>query len=91
MHIVIWGREGGYGPDYPRNRVIMAAMQSLGHSVTLFKPKLSITADWEYPLRGLVQSDKVMPDLIWVPCFRQRDVEAAARFARRHRIPLRTC
>ncbi len=83
MHIVMWGREGGYGPDYPRNRVVLAAMQALGHSVSLFKPKLSISADWEYALRRLPK-----PDLIWVPCFRQRDVAAAARYAKRHAVPL---
>lgn len=83
MRVLIWGREGNYGPDYPRNRVVFAALRALGHEVTLFRPILSFIADIEYRLRRLPQ-----PDIIWVPCFRQRDVAAASRYARRHGIPL---
>lgn len=81
--ILVWGREGNYGPDYPRNRVVFAALRELGHEVELFRPKLSLMADVEYALRGLPK-----PDVIWVPCFRQRDVGAAARYARRNGVPL---
>lgn len=81
--MLVWGREGNYGPDYPRNRVVFAALRALGHEVDLFRPKLSLLADLEYALR-----DRPRPDLLWVPCFRQRDVAAAARYARRHHIPL---
>ncbi len=83
MRVLVWGREGNYGPDYPRNRVVFAALRALGHEVVLFRPILSFTADIEYTLRRLPQ-----PDIIWVPCFRQRDVAAASRYARRHNIPL---
>lgn len=83
MQILIWGRYGNYGPDYPRNRVIESILCAQGHEVSRFLPRLSWLADWEYPLRG-----GGVPNLIWVPCFRQRDLAAAARYARRHRIPL---
>lgn len=81
--VLIWGRYGNYGPDYPRNRVIESVLRSLGCEVTRFLPTLSATADIEYSLRRGPR-----PELIWVPCFRQRDLAAAARYARRHRIPL---
>lgn len=83
IRVLIWGREGNYGPDYPRNRVVFAALRALGHEVVLFRPMLSFAADSEYVLRRLPR-----PDLIWVPCFRQRDVAAASRYAQRHGIPL---
>ncbi len=81
--VLIWGRYGNYGPDYPRNRVIESVLRELGHEVTRFLPRLSFLADWEYIWRGGKK-----PDLIWVPCFRQRDLPAASRYARRHHIPL---
>ena len=83
MQILIWGRYGNYGPDYPRNRVIESILRAQGHEISRFLPALSWLADWEYSLRG-----ESVPDLIWVPCFRQRDLAAAARYARRHKIPL---
>lgn len=81
--VLIWGRYGNYGPDYPRNRVIESVLRSLDCEVSRFLPALSSTADLEYALRGGAR-----PDLIWVPCFRQRDLSAAARYARRHQLPL---
>lgn len=81
--ILVWGRYGNYGPDYPRNRVIESLLRAQGHQVSRFLPKLSWCADWEYVLRG---GEK--PDVVWVPCFRQRDLPAAARYAKRNRIPL---
>lgn len=82
-HILVWGRYGNYGPDYPRNRVIESVLRGRGHEVTRFLPRLSFLADWEYVWRRGAR-----PDLIWVPCFRQRDLAAASRYARRHGIPL---
>ena len=81
--VLIWGRYGNYGPDYPRNRVIESVLRDLGCEPSRFLPRVSALADIEYSLRGGPR-----PDLIWVPCFRQRDLAAAARYARRHRIAL---
>lgn len=85
--VLIWGRYGNYGPDYPRNRVIESVLRDLGCEVSRFLPTLSATADIEYALRNTLKRGP-RPDLVWVPCFRQRDLAAAARYARRHRIPL---
>lgn len=81
--VLIWGRYGNYGPDYPRNRVIESVLRELGCEVDRFLPTLSATADLEYALRRGAR-----PDLVWVPCFRQRDLAAAARYARRQGLPL---
>lgn len=83
LQILFWGRFGNYGPDYPRNRVVIEALKGLGHQVSRFTPRLSAVGDIEAVLRG-----QPRPDLVWVPCFRQRDLRAAHRFARRHGIPL---
>lgn len=85
--VLIWGRYGNYGPDYPRNRVIESVLRRLGCEVSRFLPALSATADLEYALRNLLERSH-RPDLVWVPCFRQRDLAAAARYARRQRVPL---
>ena len=49
--VLIWGRYGNYGPDYPRNRVIESVLCGLGCEVSRFLPTLSATADIEYALR----------------------------------------
>ena len=82
-HVLFWGRYGNYGPDYPRNRVIDSVMRELGCRVSRFVPLLSPLADIEYAMRGGVR-----PDVVWVPCFRQRDLPAAARYARRQGVAL---
>lgn len=81
--VLFWGRYGNYGPDYPRNRVVEAVMRELGCRVSRFLPGLSLLADVEYALRG---GEK--PDVIWVPCFRQRDLPAAVRYGRRAGVPV---
>ena len=42
--VLIWGRYGNYGPDYPRNRVIDSVLRELGCEVDRFLPTLSATA-----------------------------------------------
>ncbi len=83
MRVLWWGRYGNYGPNYPRNRTIMACMRELGWEVVEFRPKVSALADLEavFSLNGRF-------DLVWVPCFRHRDLNAAARWAKRHKVPL---
>jgi glycosyltransferase involved in cell wall biosynthesis len=78
--VLWWGR---FDPGYSRNRVLRKQFSELGWQVTDFHPKLSKVADWEAWLHRLPR-----PDLIWVPCFRQRDLVAASRWARKHGIPL---
>ena len=70
--VLWWGRFGNYGPDYPRNRTLIDCFERLGWEVMTFQPKLSALADLEATLRGLKDIS-----LVWVPCFRQRDVVAA--------------
>jgi glycosyltransferase involved in cell wall biosynthesis len=58
-------------------------IEALGWRIVDFKPALSRFGDWHARLSALPPHDAV-----WVPCFRQRDVAAASRHARRVRVPL---
>ena len=78
--VLWWGR---FDPDYSRNRILRQAYAALGWEIVDFHPLLSRTADIEALLRRLPT-----PDLIHVPCFRQRDIAAAHRYARRHGLQL---
>ena len=81
--ILWWGRLGNYGPDYPRNRTVIDCLESIGFSVVHFQPRISAFADLEAKLKSFHNISAV-----WVPCFRQRDVSAAARWSRRNGVPL---
>lgn len=78
--VLWWGR---FDPDYSRNRILRKLLTELGWRVVDFHPRLSVLGDWEARLYGLRK-----PDLVWVPCFRQRDLASAHRWARRQGVPL---
>lgn len=82
MHgqILWWGR---FAPDYSRNRILRQGLKSLGFDIVDFRPKASRFAGLEANLRGIKT-----PALIWVPCFRQRDVFSAVKWGRQHHIPV---
>ncbi|NCF44005.1 MAG: glycosyltransferase [Proteobacteria bacterium] len=61
----------------------MNCFVELGWELVRFQPKLSVFADLEAHLAGFADVD-----LVWVPCFRQRDVAAASRWARGKKIPI---
>ena len=79
--IVLWW--GRFDPDYSRNRIMRNLLSELDMQVVDFHPALSMLGDWEARLRGIRR-----PDLVWVPCFRQRDIQAASRWAKRNGVPL---
>ena len=78
--VLWWGR---FDPEYSRNRILRQAYAALGWDVIDFHPLFSRSADIEALLRRLPA-----PQLIHVPCFRQRDIAAARRHARRHGLRL---
>lgn len=79
-NVLWWGR---FDPDYSRNRVLMPLFSELGWTSIRFRPTFSRLGAFEAFLKGVET-----PDMVWVPCFRQRDLEAARRWSRSRRIPL---
>lgn len=78
--VLWWGR---FDPGYSRNRILRKLFGDLGWEVRDFYPRVAGVADWEARLHRLPK-----PDLVWVPCFRQRDLAAASRWAKSHGVPL---
>lgn len=78
--VLWWGRSD---PGYSRNRIVLRLFCDLGWKVDFYRPVASQTGSLEAYLHRLRR-----PDLIWVPCFRQRDMASAAHWARKWRVPL---
>jgi glycosyltransferase involved in cell wall biosynthesis len=78
--VLWWGR---FDPGYSRNRVLRGLLGDLGWRIRDFRPLLSRFAGTEASLRRIAT-----PDLVWVPCFRQRDAAAAIVWARARGAPI---
>ncbi len=75
-----WGR---FDSNYSRNRILRFLLTELGYVLKDFKPASSAVGSFQAFFKDFGKVDAV-----WVPCFRQKDFHAAARFARNHKIPL---
>lgn len=80
MSVLWWGRSD---VEYSRNRIVRQLFQNLGWLVDFFHPVASSTGLIEAYIRRTKR-----PDLVWVPCFRQRDISSATYWARKWRVPL---
>ncbi|MDD5364044.1 MAG: glycosyltransferase [Gallionellaceae bacterium] len=78
--VLWWARPGN---PYSRNRVLRQLLTELGWTIIDFQPRLSMTGDWQARIQRVPNVD-----LVWVPCFRQRDLTAALRWSRARGIPL---
>jgi glycosyltransferase involved in cell wall biosynthesis len=79
-NILWWGRSSG---DYSRNVVVREAMAEHGFRIIDFKPTCSRFGDIEASLKCVKT-----PDVVWVGCFRERDIAVASRWAHKRGIPV---
>lgn len=80
--VLFWGR---FDPEYSRNRVFAAVFRELGWQVENFLVRVwPRFGDVEAVLRGLGKNG--LPDLVWVPVCRQRDILAACRWAHKRGV-----
>ena len=75
-----WGR---FDPDYARNRILRRCLRQSAWHITDFSPSFSLTAAWEARWRAFENVD-----VVWVPCFRQRDIGSASGWCRQRGLPL---
>jgi glycosyltransferase involved in cell wall biosynthesis len=68
--------------SYARNRIITSLFEGIGWKIRYFHPFSSQLGLLQAPFSNLRR-----PDLVWVPCFRQRDVHSAAIWSRRWNVP----
>jgi glycosyltransferase involved in cell wall biosynthesis len=78
--VLWWGRTER---DYSRNRIVLSLFKELGWDVTFFHPFSSQLGLFEALIRRPAR-----PDLLWLPCFRHRDIHSAAFWAKKWRVPL---
>lgn len=78
--VLWWSRSGR---NYSRDRIVRNAFRALGWKIEDFQPNFSRTANLEAMLRHVKR-----PHLVWVPCFRQHDVFAAQKWAKKRRTPI---
>jgi glycosyltransferase involved in cell wall biosynthesis len=78
--VLWWGR---FDPDYSRNRVLRRLLGELGWTIRDFRPLIGRLAAVEAEYRHIET-----PDLVWIPCFRQRDAGMAAAWARDRGVPI---
>jgi glycosyltransferase involved in cell wall biosynthesis len=79
--VLWWGRSD---PGYSRNQIIVNLLSELGWRIEFFHPVSSLLGR----AQAFFQHPKTPPQLIWVPCFRQRDMRSAIVWARRWKCPL---
>ncbi|MDR3631775.1 MAG: glycosyltransferase [Desulfocapsaceae bacterium] len=78
--VLWWGRTER---DYSRNRVVLHLFENLGWDISSFHPFSS-----QLGLLEAVVRRPRRPDLVWLPCFRHRDIHSAAFWARKWQVPL---
>ena len=78
--VLFWGRAD---VNYSRNRIVLSLFSDLGWDVDFFHP---FSSQLGLPLSFLQRVKR--PDVIWVPCFRHRDIHSAAYWAKKWQVPL---
>ncbi len=82
--VLFWGR---FDHGYSKTRVNIALFKALGWEVDFFDVKVCCRfGDFEAYLRGLDDDWRPLPNLVFVPICRQRDIAAACRWAHRRGI-----
>ena len=78
--ILWWGRSD---PRYSRNQIVLDLLTELGWKIDFYHPFSSHLGK----LQAFFQRPGI-PQAIWVPCFRQRDMHSALYWARKWNCPL---